>query len=404
MRHRRSLSVLVCLASLLPAFLSVQAQRPVYFDYPTPQPQLQQFRFGQLPSWLAFDSELRSRTEGQTSVNQVSSNDRIYDLTRARGGLWFTPTHFLIGYLQFQDTHALGLPLPQVASNMRNSFDLFQGYLDIKPVEKLDLVTGRQMLRFGNERVVGISDWTNNSRTWDGFDGHYGDKNWVEAFATSVVTVHPTSLDKHGAGLTFFGALGTLTTAIPHTQVQPFVYVRRVTSVTGQQSTKGDEVETTFGTEVNGSLGKAVFYDVLGDLQRGTYANDFIHSGAGIAKVAYQVNALPWKPRFGGEFDYATGNTHRDPFRIGTYDQQYPSNHDAFNLTDTYGFQNISMSRVNVDMTPARNWTLLFQTEFENIASVRDSVYAGGGTVLIRVPAAGFRATDLSPGFDASTE
>jgi hypothetical protein len=51
----------------------------------------------------------------------------------------------------------------------------------------------------------------NNSRTWDGFFGHFGDgtdKNNVDVFSTSVVTVHPTSLDTHGAGLTFHGVYG----------------------------------------------------------------------------------------------------------------------------------------------------------------------------------------------------
>ncbi len=382
----------------------VYAQKPIYFDYPGSRETTQPLKWSKVPDWLSLDMELRGRTEGQTSLSEISSNDRIYELTRVRTGLTIRPASFLRGYLQFQDTHALGLPLPQVASNQRNQFDLFQGYLDIHPIPKLDLVTGRQELRFGSERLVGISDWTNNSRTWDGFDGHYGNKNWVEAFATSVVTVHPTSLDKHGAGLTFYGAVGMLTTIVPQTQIQPFVYLRRVVGVTSQQTVHGNELETTFGGEVNGHIHRDFEYDILGALQRGAYSNDSLQAGAGYAKAGYIARDLPWKPRLIGEYDYATGNSHRDPNRISTFDQQYPSNHNAFGLVDLFGFQNITEARVNVDLAPTENWTFLFQNEFLHIASVRDNVYDTGSTVLMKAPAAGFSNTDLGQGLDASTD
>ncbi len=174
--------------------------------------------------------------------------------------------------------------------------------------------------------------------------------------------------------------------------------------VTSQQSIKGGEVENTFGAEVNGNIPIGIYYDVLGDLQRGAYSNDSIHSGAGYAKAGYQLSFLKWKPRVGGEYDYATGNPHRNPNRIGTYDQQYPSNHNAFGLTDIFGFQNITEKRLNVDMKPAKNWSLLFQTETLHVASVRDNVYSSSGSTLIKAPTAGFKADDLGQEFDASTE
>ena len=122
------------------------------------------------------------------------------------------------------DLHALGLPLRDTAANMRDTFDLRQGYLDFhyKPVQ---FIVGRQELRIGDERVVGISDWTNTSRTWDGFYMRVGNVNQLNLFSTSVVTVHPTSLDTHGAGLTFHGVHAKLATYVPHTTIEPFVLV-----------------------------------------------------------------------------------------------------------------------------------------------------------------------------------
>ena len=377
------------------------AQKPIYFDYPQTSDKQQVLHWDELPKWLSFDGQVRGRTEGQTSNNEVSGNDRIYELSRVRGGVTVEPTSFLRGYLQFQDTHALGLPVPQVNANMRDSFDLFQGYLDIH-VHDVDVVTGRQMLRFGSERLVGISDWTNNSRTWDGFDGHFGNKNWLEAFATSVVAVHPTSLDTHGAGLTFYGVVGTLTTVLPKTQLQPFNYIRRVNNVTGNAGVHGNELEDTFGIEANGHVLNGFYYDVMGALQRGHYPNESIHSGAGYVKAGYQATGRPWKPRFSGEYDFASGDAHRSGERVSTFDQLYPSNHNAFGLVDLFGFQNITEVRGNIDLNPVKSLTLLFQTELLHVAAQGDSVYGGAAAVLVKAPAGGFRADDIGQGFDAS--
>jgi hypothetical protein len=47
---------------------------------------------GQDSTNMAFQLELRSRTEGQTSYNLVSGNDRTYELTRTRGSMEYRPT------------------------------------------------------------------------------------------------------------------------------------------------------------------------------------------------------------------------------------------------------------------------------------------------------------------------
>jgi hypothetical protein len=329
----RRIGMLAVLGVLLVPSLRVHAQTQEYADYPQTRGAVEQFKLDDIPSWMSLDMQIRLRTEQQTSYQYISGNDRIYELTRTYGGVTVRPTSYLTGYMQYIDTHALGLPVNIVAANMRDVFDLRQGYLEYHDEHNnLQLYAGRRELKYGSERVVGISDWTNNSRTWDGFYGHFGDKtdkNNVDVFSTSVVTVYPTSLDKHGAGLTFHGVYGTIGTWIPNATLQPFVLVRALPRVKSQQGIYGSEVETTFGAEMEGRLPAGFDYDVLGDLQRGSYSNDSIHAGAGIAKVAYLFDSLPWKPRLGGEYDYATGNPHQNPNRISTYDQQYPSNHNA---------------------------------------------------------------------------
>ncbi len=401
----RTLALLgVCLAPCLKSF----AQAPVYAMYPETQGKVEPLKLEELPSWMSLDGQVRLRTEDFTSYNYIPGNDRVYELTRVYGGVTVRPTSYLTGYMQFMDAHALGLPVSSVASNMRDSFDLRQGYIEYHNEDNnLRVYAGRKELMFGNERVIGISDWTNVSRTFDGFFGHYGDatdRNSIDVFSTSVVKINPTSLDTHGAGLTFSGAYGTISSWIPHTTLQPFVLVKALPRVKSQQGAYGSEVETTFGAEVKGDLPKGFDYDVLGDLQRGSYSNDSIHSGAGIAKVAYLFSYLPWKPRLGGEYDYATGSPHADPNRIGTYDQLYPSDHNAFGLFDLFGFQNITERRANLDLGPAKHLTVLLQGESLGIASRYDSVYNSGEGAIVQAPTHGFATTNLGAGFDASAK
>jgi hypothetical protein len=140
----------------------------------------------------------------------------------------------------------------------------------------------------------------------------------------------------------------------------------------------------------------------MGALQRGSYSNDSIHSGAGIVKAGYSALSVKWKPRLRGEYDYASGNAHRDLQRIGTFDQQYPSNHNAFGLTDLFGFQNIEQTRANLDLTPTKHLTLLFQQEWLNLTTVRDNIYSGSGGTIVKAPTAGFLRSGLGREFDAS--
>ena len=396
--------LVVCTAPCLMSY----AQTQVYAEYPQTRGKVEPWKQEDLPSWLSLDGQIRLRTEDFTSYDYSPGNDRIYELTRVYGGITVRPTSYFTGYMQFMDAHALGLPVNSVGGNMRDTFDLRQGYLEYhNENNNFLLYAGRKELRFGNERVVGISDWTNVSRTFDGFFGHLGDstdKNSVDVFSTSVVKINPTSLDTHGAGLTFHGAYGTIGSWIPNTVLQPFVLVKAFPRVKSQQGIYGSEVETTFGAETEGRLPAGFDYDILGDLQRGSYSNDSIHSGAGIAKVAYLFNFVPWKPRLGGQYDYATGNSHQNPNLISTYDQQYPSDHNAFGLVDLFGFQNIKEERVNLDLGPTKNLTLLFQGESLGVASRFDSVYNSGSGAIVQAPAHGFGSNSIGDGFDASAK
>ena len=336
------------------------AQQPLY---PLKEGIVQPLQSRDIPSWMTLDMELRGRTEEQSSMGYISGKDRLYELTRIWGGMTVRPTNWLTSYAQFTDVHALGLPLQDTtAATMRDAFDLRQGYLNFhyKPVQ---FIVGRQELRIGDERVVGIADWPNTSRTWDGFYMRIGNVNQLNLFSTSVVTVHPGSLDTHGAGLTFHGVHAKLVSYVPHTTMEPFVLIHALPRVPSQSQPGlfGTETEVTFGSYYETKL--LVGFDSSGtfDLQRGSYSNDSIHAGSANVRGGYRATRLPWRPHLEVEYDYATGNPHTNANRIGTYDQVYPSNHNVFGLVDLFGFENIKQDRVNLQLAPRSNVTILLQ-------------------------------------------
>ncbi len=420
--NARRARTLLSTTLLLSCGLAARAQ---YKDYPKAEGPAQAYG-GEAHKW-AIDGEVRGRAENQTAINYLPGANETYELTRLRGGFTVRPAKWLTGYLQFHDNHALALPLTYTAANMRDSFDLRQGFAEFvsKPVK---IFAGRQELKFADERVVGISDWANNSRTFDGFDLRVGDKNRVDLFSTSVVAVHGTSLDRHGAGLTFHGVEGQITTLLPKTTIDPFVLIRALPRVLGQAipvvpvvvviepnvkagpkqqspvGVYGGELEVTMGAYAASQLPLGFDYSATGTLQRGSYSNDSIHAGSGIVKAGYTAKWARWTPRVQGEYDYATGNPHRNALRIGTNDQIYPSNHNAFGLVDLFGFENIKQLRGNLDLKPTANFSMLFQAGSLHVVTVMDSVYSASGGTTIKAPAAGFLSDDLGTEFDASAK
>jgi len=374
-----------------------------YAEYPRQIGEYQPLTSHRLPSWIKVDGELRGRTEYQSAINLQPGEDWLYELTRVRGGIQMRPSHWAALYLQFQDAHALALPDKYRAANMWDTFDLRQAYLDLHHRPFL-FIAGRQELRYGDERVVGVSDWTNIGRTWDGFLFRIQDrkdKYKIDFFTTSVVDVTPRSHDTHGAGLTFHGAVGTLSNLLLKTTFQPFIFVRAIPRVQSQQGVYGSEAEFTPGLIATREAQTGVDYTVTLTLQRGSYSNNSIHAGSAIVKTGYTASSLPWSPRIAVEYDYATGNSHRNPMRISTNDQLYPSNHNAFGLVDLLGFQNIQQVRGTVDLTPINNLSLFWQAGSLRVGTAKDNIYNGSGGVLIGGPLQG---TDIGTEFDVSAK
>ena len=397
MHSYRVIAFMILLGRLLVMLPIAQAQKTEEVS------SLQDATTEDLPNWLSLDLELRSRTEAQTAINFLPGISPLYDLTRLRIGVGVKAPKYFSAYLQTQDSHALGLPLRYVASNMRNFFDFRQAYLRLD-IAKTTTFVGRQELRFGDERLIGISNWTNNSRTFDVIRTVIGNpENHIDLFSGSVVQVRPTQLDTPRGGFDLHGAYATLTTLVPHVRLEPYVLMK-TPAVTSRQGIVGRETLVAPGIRMTGKLPAHFDYSLEGVLERGAFANDSIRASGGYVKAGYTLHSLPWRPHIQAEYDYASGDPRRNPSVVRTFDQFFPSNHDVFGLTDVFGWQNIVQKRLNIDFHPAKSLYVLLHGETLDVASTNDSVYSSGGGVLVHPPSGGFGSNRIGTEVDGALQ
>lgn len=353
-----------------------------------------------MPSWLQFDVSLRTRAEVQQDLNLANQGSAAYNLVRERFGLRIEPTSWLGLYIQAQDAHALGLSGTEIASDMRDTFDLRQGVIALHK-DRIHLKIGRQPLRIANERLVGVSDWTNVGRTFDAIFLNYDGPVGITLFSSSVVNIYPGRIDRSSGGLHFHGAVFDIDRLIADHTIEPFVFIKTFPSTT-ESSTAGSVHQVTVGAYVKSDKPSGLFYEVTLAAQRGSNASQSVRTAASIVRAGYRWKNRRLHPSLAYEFDYASGNSATDPSRHGTFDQLYPSNHDAFGLTDLFGWQNIRQNRGDISISPTERLTLVLEGESLRLPSRTDAIYAASGTSLVPAPVDGFPSNALGTGLDIS--
>ena len=145
--------------------------------------------------------DIQERLRWEMRENNFDFNDGVRSLTddnwllqRARVGLKIKPASWLTIYGQVQDSREWlsdRADFPGVlGAEGDDPFDLRQGYIEIADYSKcpFGLKIGRQILTYGDERLIGAFDWNNIGRTFDAVKLTYKQKDWwVDAFASSVV-------------------------------------------------------------------------------------------------------------------------------------------------------------------------------------------------------------------------
>lgn len=306
------------------------------------------------------------------------------------------------------------------APGQENRFDLNQGFLQVKPFgdkTPLTLRGGRQEMTFGAARVIAAGDWGNVHRRFDGFRAMYNsptldvDVFWTKPviFATTPfdTRLHPSinegmnrKPDHYREEQQFFGTYATYKGIPKHTIDAYALGLTDNGFLANANNRLGDLTLYTLGGRFAGATGN-FDYDVEGNGQWGKWAGDDVKAWWAALDTGYTFKPLPWTPRLGAGFDYASGD---DTPRDGTHEthnQLFVSSHTFNGYLDVIGPQNLISPNINLTLKPLKNVTAKVYYYHYWLASNLDSAYnKGGGSARRNV--SGSSGNDLGDELDLS--
>jgi hypothetical protein len=265
-----------------------------------------------LPRWLRFGGEYRSRIESEDGIKYTTAND-TYLLSRFRLNMTIQPAKWLSFFGETQDSRVFfNQHIPETLP-YQNTWDIRQGYVHLGSSAEgwADVIVGRQVLAFGDERVIGPSDWVNAGRTFDAarLDLHQNGYR-VSLFASSVVVGVDGAMDHHLAGKNLYGVYGSFKNAIPEVALEPYVLWRVAPANAGlpETASRGHLNETTTGLRVEGALPAAFDYGIEMDRQTRSLGQSSIRAWAGYWSLGRTFRSVSAAPRIFIESNYASGS------------------------------------------------------------------------------------------------
>jgi Alginate export len=340
-----------------------------------------------LPSWIRFGGQFRNRWEQAGHIGYGPLSDG-YDLTQLRLGMYIRPVKWFEIVAVTQDSRVFFNQHVPSQPPYQNVWDIREAYARIGSDTEgvADLVVGRQMFTFGDERVIGPSDWSNMGRTFDTIrlDLHPDNVN-VSIFAASVINAIDGHIDHHIEGNNLYGIYSSFRKLIPRAVLEPYLLWRvapgnvRLPETAG----KGAMNEVTGGARLAGSLPGNFDYDIEMNRQTGSLGHYSIEAWAGHWNVGKTFAETAGKPRPFVEYNYASGNRNPQSNTWTTHDQIYPSAHDKMEFADQFGWRNIKDLRVGMMQNVARRWEFTEMVNSLWLATKNDAVYSSSGAPSI---------------------
>ena len=353
------------------------------------------------------------------SVNAFT--DDAWLLQKFRLGLTLQPTPWFKAYVQAQDAREIDSDRPNIpgalAAEGDDNFDLYQGYLEFSnyKVFPLGLKVGRQILTYGDERLVGPLDWNNFSRTFDAVKLRLEQPGWsVDLFTSTPAVVSRDSFNtsdlfngtETGRNLVFSG-IHFHTDAVPWGSYEAYSYVvdqalGNTSNLSGQLAARvftGNPAErsdfVTLGMRAKGDPKKlhGFEFDVEANYQTGTVRDLDLQAFAAHAGAGYNFEAS-WKPRLWLDYTYGSGDRNPADGKIETFQNLFPTNHKFYGIMDLTAMQNMHHGIGGLRVNPSKSVTINLDYHAFFAASTDDVWYRANGLTAVRPLNAAARNAD----------
>lgn len=413
---QRAVTIAIAMTFLLLQGNHLRAGEAVTKTEPAPAPKpaetsLLSFADGK----IVFDVEERVRFEVRNNNRDFDSsvdddNDDAWLLNRFRFGIAVKPVGWLKIYAQTQDAREAfsdRANIPGVrGAEGTDAFDLRQGYIAIGDLKRapVQFTIGRQILNYGDSRLVGDSKWGNLGRTFDAARLRYETKHfWAEAFASRPVQLKRGEFNDSDAADNFFG-LYLSTDAAGFQTTDAYLFYRNkndnqpdldpTNKIDPQGTWNGPAAEfVTVGARVKSTPEKLGNWDYTGEMavQAGDVyqtdknsARQDLLTFAAHANVGYTCKETPWKPRLALEYDFASGDDDPTDGDSHSFQNLFPSNHEKYGFMDEFSWRNIHDIRVQTTAKPAKGWEVGLDYHAFFLANTADYWYRSNGISTLR--------------------
>jgi hypothetical protein len=340
--------------------------------------------------WLSLAGQVRERAEyfrhflfGASKPDDTDA----YLLSRFRLSADLHITSYVRLFAEGKASFALDRSLVGGRTNsFVDEFDLQNGFADIMislgERANVTLRGGRQELLFGAQRLVGVSDFTNVRRTFDGGQGIIRIGDWtISPFWAELVVVDKYKFNESTPDNKLFGIYSTGPLHFLPVNLDLYWLSADNAGVT-INGTSGRERRQTLGARTWGKIGQTnLDFEIEGAGQFGTVGRRDVAAGMFTTNLGYTLPIPRLSPRVYLEFDYASGDG-RPGGNVGTFNQLYPTAHSYLGYIDYVGRQNLISPSAGVTVSPARDLTLSVQQYFFWRASDRDALYNKSGVVF----------------------
>lgn len=431
-KHRpktTNLTAVVTAAILTGTVASAMAGQVVKKPEPTPTP-VTENPLSLAGGVLTFDFQERIRWEARennfdfnSKLSAANQTDDQWGMNRLRLGLTVKPNSWFKLYVQGQDSREFGSDRPGLgtviapgvanAPDGDNAFDIRQAYVEIADYKQCPwgLKIGRQVLSYGDERLVGGFEWSNFARTFDAAKLTYKGKGFsVDAFASSVVIAKAHQLDQSDvfnadelSRLQAFSGIYLTVDPFPFGTLD--LYVFQLDSEAGAKAvaptgTTGGTTPallarstdfTTFGTRVKGDPKKLGGWEYSGEFayQTGSVQGLDLNAFAASVGGGYNFNA-PMKPRVYVEYNYASGDKDAGDGSLGTFQNLFPTNHKFYGAMDVFSLQNLQNAMLSLRVNPTKTVTAQLDYNAFFAANTSDKLYRAPGNTTVN-PAGAIR-------------
>ncbi len=368
---------------------------------------------------LKMGFSIRHRFEFRSDPNGNNTLDSDFNLQRTRIYLDADVNKHVRGFVKLQDVRTWGEE--QSPTGNLNRIDMLEGFVELRNLgdfsgllKNTGLRLGRWQQWYGDNRWFGHLNWANESRAFDGFKVRYDNKKnvWLDLWAYQVNedqtggvsgsvgngsgTLGATS---NGNGTTllggqdewFWGFYGGIKAAEGLT-VEPYLAIRdRSRSYTGDKNGGtpiAGEHRYHMGARIVGKnmsfLPSGLDFTLETAYQTGhtlasTGGSQSIDAWGGAYQVGYTFKNVPWTPRIGYGYVWASGDDDATDGDNETFSHLYPTQHATMGYIDFHSWQNIRDHQAHLTLKPTKK--LLVKLDYHKFrADTRlDDWYTVGG-------------------------